>query len=216
MLGKTPHQVTPEEICRGIASLMMAEKIKPIRSTFERVFAETGGDWKAAKEAVDPLKKELPAFQWCGIFYERGNGHCEKYSGYLCADLDKLTTDEVADLAYKMDKDPHIHCTAISPSGHGLKPVFAVSPRLEDHEGNYLAVEKYVRETYGYEIDAACRNVERLCFGSYDEYLPMEAGCRAARTRKQRAQCQQRHKVRQRQDRHTHTGQRPASGHGTP
>lgn len=118
--------------------------------------------------ALDPLKKSLIASQWCGVFDERRNAHCESYTGFLCADIDHLSSEEVAELRPRLEQDEHVHSVFISPTGHGLKPVFSVSGRAEDHTGNYYAVEKYVREQYGREIDPACKNIERLCFSSFD------------------------------------------------
>src|SRR5262249_34343526 len=49
-----------------------------------------------------------------------------------------------------------------------LKVVFAVTNDAELHRQNFEAVKHYLAGQYRLEIDEACKNVERLCFVSYD------------------------------------------------
>jgi hypothetical protein len=163
-----PQSCTPEEACELIANPETArEWVTPIRELYEQTLKETG-DAEKAKKAVSNLKKELPAFQWSGFFEKRGDAHCVEYSGLLCADLDDLSSTEVADLRPRFEQDQHCATVFVSPSGHGLKPVFAVSPKAEDHTANFQAVQLHVKRDYAKDVDPSGRNPERLCFASYD------------------------------------------------
>ena len=64
-----------------------------------------------------------------------------------------------------------------SPTGLGLKLIFCVAGSAAQHEKNFLGVQKHVRERYGLEVDTAARNLERLCFLSFD---PLAIDFRAA------------------------------------
>src|SRR6266513_1284777 len=62
-------------------------QIEQIKNRFEAEL-DIVGDYKAAKRAVDTLKKALPAVLWSGQFTERANSKLIKHSGLVCADLD--------------------------------------------------------------------------------------------------------------------------------
>src|SRR6188472_2029190 len=81
-------------------------QIEQIRNRFQAEFAITG-DYKKAKLAVDPLKKQLPAVTWSGRFLQRANDKLNQYSGLLCADSDGLNgvLPEVRD---KLRTSPHL------------------------------------------------------------------------------------------------------------
>jgi hypothetical protein len=64
-------------------------QIEQIKNRFEAEL-DIVGDYKAAKRAVDTLKKELPGVLWSGTFSQRKNDALVQHSGLLCADLDGL------------------------------------------------------------------------------------------------------------------------------
>ena len=104
-----------------------------------------------------------------GTFKQRGNAHLEIYSGLLCADLDNLSQAAI-DAAFAMAKnDPHVVAAFRSPTGTGLKIWFCVAGTAAQHDNaTFSAVRKHVADTYGQAIDESCKNLERLCFVSYD------------------------------------------------
>src|SRR5262249_18742987 len=59
----------------------------------------------------------------------------------------------------------------LSPSGDGLKTVFRVGADASKHADSFRAIQKYVREVCGVEIDESCKDLARLCFMSYDPAL---------------------------------------------
>jgi hypothetical protein len=139
------------------------EKLEPLEKRFARVLNNTGGDWDAAKDEIRSDKECLLAFQ-CGTADERGDKNLKTYAGVVIGDIDRLTSTKVAELLSQIKADPHVVDAGISPSGHGVKALFAVSGGANQHRQNWEAVRQYVLKNYGHEIDAQTKNIERLCF----------------------------------------------------
>ena len=172
-----------EEIIASIANGQYAKAVGYIRETFDKVYDENGGEkndkpdpkskkgpaTEAATKAISADKQALMAPSWSGVSSKRGDKNCESYSGLLCADLDHVRPRvRLKTLRLAVEQDPHVHAVFVSPSGDGLKVLFAVAGGLDKHLQNYFAVAKYVKDKWGLDVDAACKNVERLCFVSYD------------------------------------------------
>ena len=116
------HDATAEAITRAIRSDKWRTAVEAIRGTFERVLKETG-DHTAAKKAVDPAKKKLPAIQSSGRFSSRDKPAADRliqHSGLLCADLDGLG-DSLSEVRQKLITSPHLWVLFLSPTGEGLK-----------------------------------------------------------------------------------------------
>lgn len=159
----------PSIILRGIAEGEWAPEISAIRERFTSVMVQTG-DKKKAKSAVSSLKIELPTVMPSGSFKSREKPVPEKlvaHSGILCADLDDLF-DRLASVRERLQASPYIYALFTSPTGNGLKAWFRVSPDAEKHADSFRAVESHVMELTGETIDAACKDVGRLCFVSHD------------------------------------------------
>jgi P4 family phage/plasmid primase-like protien len=154
----------------------LRERIENIRQEFARVIATTGNDRKAAKNAVNEEKKQLPAVMWSGSFRSRRKDAIVQHSGLLCADLDELG-DRLVEVRAKLKESPHLWAMFISPTGDGVKCVFHVSADADKHKASFHAVDKHVRDLTGIQIDQACSDVARLCFLSSDPdaYLNEEA-----------------------------------------
>jgi P4 family phage/plasmid primase-like protien len=146
--------------------LKLGPTIERIRKTFADVLANTG-DRKAAKNAVNDDKKQLPAVMWSGRFRSRKESALDQHSGLLCADLDELG-DQITEVRSKLVTNPHVWALFTSPTGDGLKCVFRVRADADKHKHSFRAVEEHVRALTGAQIDQACSNVGRLCFFSYD------------------------------------------------
>ena len=106
---------------------------------------------------------------WSGKFTKRNNESIREYSGYLCADIDKVP-DRVQELIENACQDPHVVAAFISPSGTGVKIVFQVPVPADEngHKRNFAAVRGHVSNRYGAEVDEAAKDVARLCFVSHD------------------------------------------------
>lgn len=157
------------EIVRCIRSGKWRQPVQRIRETFNRVLKEAG-DVRAAKRAVDPLKKRLPGVLWSGRFSSRGKPAGEKllaHAGLLCADLDNLG-QRLAEVRGKLATSPHLFALFTSPTGTGLKVVFAVPAEVALHAASFRAIEQHVRDLTGESVDPSCKDLGRLCFVSYD------------------------------------------------
>lgn len=160
--------VDPQAIIAHIGSGRWREPVEALRKLYAETHTATG-DSKAAKDAVGPLKKRLPGIMWAGTFKQRGNAHLETYSGLLCADLDHLEPAAIEAAFAKAKHDPHAAAAFRSPTDTGLKIVFRVAGNAAQHDNaTFRAVRKHVSNTYGHAIDESCKNLERLCFVSYD------------------------------------------------
>jgi Protein of unknown function (DUF3987)/VirE N-terminal domain len=145
-------------------------QITQIRNRFEAELALTSGDYKKAKQAVDALKKQLPAVTWSGTFSQRANDKLVQHSGLLCADLDSLGPLK-AEVRVQLARSPHVVTVFDSPSGDGLKAVFRVPADAAKHMGSFRAVGRHVLELTGIQVDQSGKDVARLCFMSYDPEL---------------------------------------------
>jgi len=142
-----------------------------------------GPDWKVqidryrkrlqengkADERTQCLKKHLPAVMFSGRFERRSRKHLTRHSGLICVDLDHVPSP--AHAREECAVSPHCVAAFISPSGDGVKAIFACNP-CEPHARSWLAVRKHVVEHLGVEIagavDEATKDVARLCYVSHD------------------------------------------------
>jgi len=146
--------------------LKLAPTIKSIRKTFADTLAQTR-DRKAAKNAVNEAKKQLPAILFSGSFSQRKSSCLLQHSGFLCADLDELG-EQLPEVWDKLKSSPHLWAMFRSPTGDGLKCVFRVQADANKHKQSFRAVEEHVRALADTQVDQACSDVARLCFFSYD------------------------------------------------
>lgn len=146
---------TPANAIVDIQSGKWAKEIAALRSA-------TGGE-------RDNLKKLLPAFLWAGKFTARKNDGIEKFSGLICADVDKIT-QRVGELHDIARNDSHVAAAFVSPSGTGIKIVFRVpvAADAKEHQRNFAAVRAHVALIYAAKVDEAAKDVARLCFVSHD------------------------------------------------
>jgi hypothetical protein len=145
----------------------LSAPIDAIRAKFSSVMSSTGGDRKAAKEAIHKEKIRLPGVTWSATFRRRSKDALLEHSGLLCADLDELG-DALPEIRAKLVESKHLWALFTSPTGDGLKCVFRVPADAAQHKASFHAVEEHVRELTGVEIDQACSDVSRLCFLSHD------------------------------------------------
>lgn len=168
---KKTRDITIDRILTAIRT--GGEKLKgqitQIRNRFEAELAITA-DRKAAKLAIDALKKQLPAVMWSGTFSQRANNALIQHSGLFVADIDSLG-QRLPEIRKKLGEDPHVFVVFLSPSGDGLKAAFCVPADPLKHLASFRAVETHVRELTGIQIDEACKDLARLCFMSYDPDL---------------------------------------------
>lgn len=173
--GKEITNVPAADVIGSIKNGTWQKEVEKIREvynvTYDATLAKANdreAATKAAKEAVRPLKNNLFAVLWSGTFKSRGDDQLDVYSGLLCADLDDLPSIKLNLARKQATGDPHVQGKFISPTGTGLKLVFKVAGDASQHRQNFEAVKAHVKKVYGIDVDEACKNVERLCFVSYD------------------------------------------------
>lgn len=129
---------------------------------------------------VDPAKRKelkdaLPIVVWAGEFSKRGNANLTAHAGLLVLDFDKLEPDTLAALRAKVVADPHTFGAFTSPSGNGLKVVVRIEPRPSNNEDHARAWQ-VVADHYGNKPDKSGKNVERVCFLSFDPGVYINEG----------------------------------------
>jgi len=147
-----------EETIDGLPPLQPL--LQPIAVVYKDCFEKSGPN--GAKKAIAPLKQNLPAAIFSGVFDTRTEP--SNHSGLLCLDLDELG-DRIERSRKIVEGDPHTLAVFLSPSGQGLKVLVRV--RAEDRESHLAAftqVELYYRATLGLKVDPACKDMGRLCF----------------------------------------------------
>lgn len=134
----------------------------------------------ALRAEVDPTKRKelkdaLPLVVWAGQFSKRGNANLTAHAGLLVLDFDKLPPDALATLRAQVVADPHTFGAFTSPSGNGLKVVVRIEPRPTSNEEHAHAWQ-VVADHYGNDPDASGKNVERVCFLSFDPDVYVNEG----------------------------------------
>jgi len=84
-----------------------------------------------------------------------------------------MDVDKIESPASKVDEmrfDPHIVAAFVSPSGNGLKAIFAIPSDIEKHADAFESAKRYL-STYGLEADESGKDISRLCFLSHDEEI---------------------------------------------
>jgi len=119
------------------------------------------GDLDRASE----LKRNLPAVMFSGQFSRRSSKAITSHSGMICMDVDKI--ESPSSKVDEMRFDPHIIAAFVSPSGNGLKAIFAIPSDVENHRDAFESAKRYL-STYGLEADESGKDVSRLCFLSHD------------------------------------------------
>ena len=153
--GGDPRTASLESVINDIRSERYAEQVEGLRELLH------AGD----RDGYNREKRGLPAFTMSAIC--SGRTILVSHSGVIQADLDGLngTLFKVRD---KVKADPHVAGGFVSPSGAGLKLGIRVPANQGGHGESFQAVERYISETYGVEIDGACKDPLRLCFFSSD------------------------------------------------
>ena len=131
-----------------------------------------------------------------GTFTRRTDANMVAHSGYLCLDFDHLEglvndgstlrgqthvlspmgrtlegqTPTCSSVIRTLLDDPCFETMLLftSPSGNGLKWVIEIDTERASHRQWFEAVSRYLKATYGLEVDRACVNESRACFLPHD------------------------------------------------
>jgi len=127
---------------------------------------------KAAKKPYDNLKKyKLPYVCISGIFKYRCEEGLITHSSYLQVDIDKLSSsNEISKIKETLLNDPNIETEMLfaSISGHGIKWIVCINIDERSQVDYVEAIGNYLMQTYGIEIDKACKDQARALLLCYD------------------------------------------------
>ncbi|MDP6128767.1 MAG: BT4734/BF3469 family protein, partial [Planctomycetota bacterium] len=152
---RKPKWESGHSIIKGIIGGAYRKEVEPIREKSK------GGDSKGANE----LKNKLPVIAWAGQFADRKK--LIKHSGLLCIDIDGIGAG-TQDAIGKLRKHPSVYAAFVSPRGNGVKAVFRVPPDKDIHACVWRAAAQEAEKQTGFKADEATKNINSLCFVSYD------------------------------------------------
>jgi hypothetical protein len=99
------------------------------------------------------------------------------FTGFMQVELDGdgLVDHHPESCRDDLMKDPHVQAAWISPSGKGVKAVFRipVCDGSETYASAFLAVQQYLADNYGLQLDPSTKDPGRLCFLGWDPELKL-------------------------------------------
>lgn len=150
------------EVLQDIKSEKYQSDINSIRYALHK------GDNKTA----DEIKSKLLAFTTSGTFGKsRTKNDIQSYSQMIGLDFDHIPVDELSNLVSVINECEYTFASFISPSGEGIKVFIKVNSNAEQHTKAYSQVANYYKNLSGYDFDAKCKDITRLCFVSADANL---------------------------------------------
>jgi len=127
---------------------------------------------KGENKTADEIKSNLIGFTTSGTFGEsRTKANIVTYSQILCLDFDDIPLTEINNLVSLINGCRYTFASFISPSGEGLKVFIKVNSNAEQHTTVYNQIANFYKELSGYDFDAKCKDITRLCFVSCDTEL---------------------------------------------
>lgn len=150
------------EVLQEIKSDKYQSEINSIRYALHK------GDEKTA----DEIKSGLLGFTTSGTFGDsRTKANIVSYSQILGLDFDHLPITEINNLVTLINGCEYTFASFVSPSGEGLKVFIKTNSNAEQHTTAYSQVANFYKELSGYDFDAKCKDITRLCFVSCDADL---------------------------------------------
>lgn len=154
--------------------VLLSEELNKIRHGAYREEVQTIRDLFAENQSksADELKGKLPALTISGVFKGgRKASDLVKYNQLIVLDIDDLSLEEITEVIEKIKVIPFTFYTFKSPSSVGVKIIVRVSTGAEHHKLAYEQVQNYYEQYVDVKIDTSGKDVNRLCFVSYDPDL---------------------------------------------
>ena len=127
---------------------------------------------KGEEKTADEIKSGLLGFTTSGTFGDsRTKANIVSYSQILGLDFDHIPVTEINNLVTLINGCEYTFASFISPSGEGLKVFIKTNSNAEQHTTAYNQVANFYKELSGYDFDAKCKDITRLCFVSCDADL---------------------------------------------
>ena len=180
--GKTLDMVDkPFQFYRAPITTVQSRTTMTIKEAYQYITSMEAMERTHKLRAIEDEKKrkayKAQAFDFVlfsGTFRQRKAEALIEHSGLICLDFDHVGNDRQRwALREQLLKDPYFETQLLftSPSGDGLKWVIAIDMEKHDHLSWFIALQNYIRHSYGVEVDKACKDVCRSCF------LPHDASC---------------------------------------
>lgn len=147
------------EILQEIKSDKYQSEVNSIRYALHK------GDEKTA----DVIKCSLKGFTMSGTFgTSRTKTNLNTYSQIIGLDFDHIPFTELYTLVKLINDCKYTFASYISPSGEGIKVFIKINANATQHAITYNQVATFYKNLSGYDFDAKCKDITRLCFVSYD------------------------------------------------
>ena len=145
-------------------NITLLEAYNLIRSNaYARITQQLRG-FESPAEARAFKASQFSYVTFSGVFSSRKDSSLSQHSGLVTIDFDHVP--DVLRLKGHLLRDENIatELLFVSPSGDGLKWIIAKGNIEMSHSDFFMAVAKYIRETYRLEIDQSGRDVSRACY----------------------------------------------------
>ena len=124
---------------------------------------------KGKDKTADEIKSRLLAFTTSGTFGEsRTKANLNSYSQIIGLDFDHIPVPELNTLVTLINQCSYTFASFISPSGEGIKVFIKTNSNANQHTMAYNQIANYYKNISGYDFDAKCKDITRLCFVSYN------------------------------------------------
>lgn len=111
-------------------------------------------------------KKNIPYCTISGTFSERKDAGLIQHSGLICIDIDDILPSDFELLRQRINGDQYTLASFVSVSGAGLAIIVRIDPK--QHKDAFLGLQKYYLDNYHVQIDAACKDISRPRYVSWD------------------------------------------------
>lgn len=158
--AKNPEVITMEAALYFIKSGASKDLIQAIRETKD-------------PDQKNAFKQKLPGVTFGGLFEDRSA--LVEASGFACLDFDKV--NNLSETKEALIASKYIYSVWVSPSGNGLKALVQI-PLVKDkqeYKEYYRAILSHFKEL---QPDPATKDLNRLCFESYDPDLHLNEGAK--------------------------------------
>jgi hypothetical protein len=153
----TPSQkINLADACKLIKSDKYQERTAQLRQIADQ------------KEAREFKAAQFDYVTFSGVFNKRNDTSLVKHSGLLTIDFDHVPDTGELKLALIADEYFETELMFVSPSGDGLKWIIPIDLKKCSHQEWFLSIAKYIRATYGLEIDKSGKDISRACFLPFD------------------------------------------------
>jgi hypothetical protein len=124
---------------------------------------------KGDEKTADEIKSSLNGFTMSGTFgTSRTKANLNTYSQIIGLDFDHIPVTELYTLVKLINDCKYTFASFISPSGEGIKVFIKINSNATQHTTAYNQVATFYKNLSGYDFDAKCKDITRLCFVSYD------------------------------------------------